>query len=196
MKKIVFSTNNPNKLKEIKQLLDANYNIVSLSDIGFDEDIEETETTLQGNASLKSKAIFEQFKCDVFSDDTGLEIEALNGEPGVYSARYADKNKSDAEANMKKVLTNMEGKTNRNAQFRTAISLILDGKEYLFEGKVKGKILDEKAGEEGFGYDPIFQPEGYQESFAQLHSSVKNKISHRGLAIQKLVAFLEERNEK
>ena len=192
MKKIVFATNNENKLREIKELLKDKIEVVSLEDIGFHEDIEETELTLEGNALLKSKAIFDRYDCDVFSDDTGLEIDALDGEPGVFSARYADKNNSDAEENMKKVLAKMKGKKDRTANFRTAISLILNGEQYIFEGIVHGTILKQKQGDEGFGYDPIFQPLNYTESFAELPSEVKNKISHRGLAVQKLVTFLEQ----
>lgn len=191
MKKIVFATNNKNKLSEIQHLLNATVDIVSLADIHFYDDIEETEDSLEGNASLKSHAIFDSQGLNVFSDDTGLEIEALNGDPGVYSARYAGED-GNAEANMKKVLTQMKGVNNRKACFRTVISLILEGKEYFFEGKVEGVILTEKHGEKGFGYDPIFQPEGYQESFAELPLDIKNSISHRGRAVQKLVAFLKE----
>ncbi|MDA3854400.1 MAG: non-canonical purine NTP diphosphatase [Bacteroidales bacterium] len=191
MEKIVFATNNKNKLHEIQHLLKDVVNVLSLSDIGFDEDIAETEDTLQGNALLKAEAIFSKFGHNVFSDDTGLEIDALNGEPGIYSARYAGK-ACDPEANMAQVLENLRGKENRSARFRTAIALILNGKRYIFEGKVEGKILTERQGEQGFGYDPIFQPEGYDETFAQLSLSIKNVISHRGLAIKKLVAFLKE----
>ena len=191
MKKIVFATNNKNKLSEIQHLLNATVDIVSLADIHFYDDIEETEDSLEGNASLKSHAIFDSQGLNVFSDDTGLEIEALNGDPGVYSARYAGED-GNAEANMTKVLTQMKGVNNRKACFRTVISLILEGKEYFFEGKVEGVILTEKHGEKGFGYDPIFQPEGYQESFAELPLDIKNSISHRGRAVQKLVAFLKE----
>lgn len=191
MKKIVFATNNKNKLSEIQHLLNATVDIVSLADIHFYDDIEETEDSLEGNASLKSHAIFDSRGLNVFSDDTGLEIEALNGDPGVYSARYAGED-GNAEANMTKVLTQMKGVNNRKACFRTVISLILEGKEYFFEGKVEGVILTEKHGEKGFGYDPIFQPEGYQESFAELPLDIKNSISHRGRAVQKLVAFLKE----
>lgn len=191
MKKIVFATNNKNKLHEIQHLLKDVVDILSLSDIGFDEDIAETESTLEGNALLKAHAIYDKFGYNVFSDDTGLEIDALNGEPGVYSARYAGED-GNAEANMIKVLKGLQGEKVRDAKFRTAIALILNGEEFLFEGQVKGYILEEKQGEQGFGYDPIFQPIGYKESFAELPLSIKNKISHRGLAVQKLVAFLKE----
>lgn len=191
MEKIVFATNNKNKLHEIQHLLKDVVDILSLSDIGFDEDIAETENTLEGNALLKAHAIYDRYGYNVFSDDTGLEIDSLNGEPGVYSARYAGED-GDAEANMIKVLSGLEGKKNRNAKFRTAVALILDGKEFLFEGQVKGRILEKKQGDHGFGYDPIFQPIGFQESFAELSLSIKNEISHRGLAVKKLVAFLKE----
>ncbi len=191
MEKIVFATNNKNKLNEIQHLLKDVVDIVSLSDIGFNEDIAETEETLEGNALLKSHAIFDKYGYNVFSDDTGLEIEALDGKPGVYSARYAG-DECLAENNMKKVLTELEGKDNRKAQFRTVIALILNGKEYLFEGLVRGTIMTDKQGQDGFGYDPIFQPDGYNATFAELPMSVKNEISHRGLAVKKLVAFLKE----
>ncbi len=191
MKKIVFATNNKNKLHEIQQLLKDSVDILSLSDIGFFDDIEETEKTLEGNALLKAHAIYDKFGYDVFSDDTGLEITALNGEPGVYSARYAGEN-CNAEDNMEKVLLKLNGVENRNARFRTIVALILNGKEYLFEGIVNGTMTKEKQGEEGFGYDPIFQPEDYDKTFAQLPLSIKNKISHRGLAVQKLVTFLKQ----
>jgi len=191
MRKIVFATNNKNKLYEIQQLLKDVVDIVSLSDIGFDEDIPETETTLEGNALLKARAIYNKFNYNVISDDTGLEVEALNGEPGVYSARYAGE-ACDPLANMQKVLAGLKGKENRNARFRTAIALILNGEEYTFEGLVEGKILTTQQGDEGFGYDPIFQPNGYQETFAQLPLAIKNEISHRGLAVKKLVTFLKE----
>ena len=191
MKKIVFATNNKNKLHEIQHLLKDVVDILSLKDIGFNEDIAETESTLEGNALLKAHAIYDKYGYHVFSDDTGLEIDALGGEPGVYSARYAgdDCNPQD---NMEKVLRNMKGEKARNARFRTAIALILNGKEYVFEGEVEGQILETKQGEQGFGYDPIFQPNGYQETFAQLPLAIKSEISHRGLAVKKLVAFLKE----
>ena len=143
------------------------------------------------NALLKSSFIYKNYHLDCFADDTGLEVEALNGAPGVYSARYAEGEGHDAQANMRKLLHELEGKENRKAQFRTAISLILDGKEYLFEGVIKGEIIQEKRGDSGFGYDPIFKPEGYQQTFAELGNEIKNKISHRALAVQKLCEFLQ-----
>lgn len=193
MRKVVFATNNKNKLNEIQHLLKDVVDILSLADISFHEDIPETETTLEGNALLKAHAIYDRYGYDVFADDTGLEIDALNGEPGVYSARYAGED-GNAEANMTKVLLNLKGKDNRKACFRTTIALILNGKEFLFEGKVDGVILSEKQGKKGFGYDPIFQPQGYQETFAQLPMSIKNEISHRGLAVKQLVAFLKDQD--
>ena len=191
MESIVFATNNKNKLQEIQHLLQDIVHISSLSDIDFNEDIAETEDTLIGNALLKAHAIYDKYDCNVFSDDTGLEIDALNGEPGVYSARYAGED-NNAQANMAKVLEKLEGIENRTARFKTIIALILNGQEYTFEGVVEGQILNERQGEKGFGYDPIFQPIGFTETFAQLPLTIKNQISHRGLAIKKLVAFLKE----
>lgn len=191
MEKIVFATNNKNKLKEIQHLLDGIVEVVSLADVGFDEDIEETELTLEGNALLKARAINDKCGYSVFADDTGLEIDALGGEPGVFSARYAGE-PSNAENNINKVLQKLDGVSNRKAQFRTVIALIENEEESLFEGIVKGDILSERHGSEGFGYDPIFRPNGYAETFAQLPMSLKNEISHRGLAVKKLVAFLKK----
>ena len=188
--KIVFATNNKHKLEEISHLLEGKHEIVSLDAIGCHDDIPEDHETLQENALQKARYVKDHYGYDCFADDTGLEIEALNFEPGVYSARYAGLDK-DATANMKKVLAKMEGITNRKAHFRTVIALILDGKEYFFEGRVDGEILTEKHGEAGFGYDPIFRPSGYQESFAEMPMDEKNKISHRGIATQKLCEFLK-----
>ena len=162
---------------------------LSLKDIGCAEDIPETNPTLEGNASQKAFYVYDKYGYNCFADDTGLEIEALNGEPGVYSARYAGEEKS-AEANMQKVLGNMKEINQRKARFRTVISLVIDGKEEQMEGIVDGHILEEKKGDEGFGYDPIFQPDGYDQSFAEMELTEKNKISHRGRAVQKLVAYL------
>jgi XTP/dITP diphosphohydrolase len=188
--KIVFATNNPNKLKEIQSLMPAGIEIISLKDIGCTEDIPETGETLEANAFQKARYLKEQYGYDCFADDTGLEVEALNGAPGVYSARYAGPERS-AEANMAKILTELDGKENRKAQFRTAVALILNGKEQLFEGKVEGHISKTKQGEEGFGYDPIFLPENNLRSFAQMSMSEKGAISHRGRAVRKLVDFLK-----
>ena len=188
---LVFATNNQHKLEEIRKSIGHQHEIISLKEIGFNEDIPETHDTLEGNASEKAFHIYDKFNLNCFADDTGLEIDALNGEPGVYSARYAGENPS-FDDNMNKVLVNMETKTNRAAKFRTVISLIIDGKEELFEGICPGNIMTERYGEEGFGYDPIFMPKGFQETFAEMDLDIKNKISHRGLATQKLIEFLKK----
>lgn len=190
-RKLVFATNNAHKLEEVAAILGEKIELFSLNDIGCHTDIPETAATLEGNALLKSSFIFKNYGLDCFADDTGLEVEALDGAPGVYSARYAGGEGHDSQANMLKLLRDLEGKENRKAQFRTAISLILDGKEYLFEGVIKGKIIKEKRGDSGFGYDPIFKPEGYDKTFAELGNDIKNKISHRALAVQKLCEFLQ-----
>ncbi len=189
MRKLVFATNNIHKLDEVRNITGNQVNIVSLSDINYHEDIPETADTLEGNALQKARYIKEKFGYDCFADDTGLEVEALNGAPGVYSARYAGPG-HDAEANMNKLLKEMEGKENRKARFRTVIALILDNKEYLFEGIVNGTIIAEKTGSEGFGYDPIFVPENYTETFSEMGNDLKNKISHRAEATKKLTNFL------
>ncbi len=187
--KIVFATNNPNKLKEIQSLMPEGIEILSLKEIGCTEDIPETGTTLEANAFQKAHYLKENYGYDCFADDTGLEVESLNGAPGVYSARYAGPERS-AEANMAKILEELKGTENRKAQFRTAIALILNGEEQVFEGKVEGYISKAKQGEEGFGYDPIFLPENNQRSFAQMTMAEKGAISHRGRAVRKLVDFL------
>ena len=189
--KLVFATNNKHKLEEVSHILKDKIELLSLKDINCDVDIPETATTLEGNAFLKAQYIHENYGLNCFADDTGLEIESLNNEPGVFSARYAGSDKS-SEANMLKVLKNLEGIENRKAQFRTAVSLIIDNKQYLFEGIIKGNIIKEKRGNSGFGYDPIFVPEGYDKTFAELGNEIKNKISHRALAINKLCNFLKE----
>ena len=188
---IVFATNNKHKLDEIRSILGNRFEVLSLSDINCHADIPETANTLEGNAIQKARYVVENYGYDCFADDTGLEVPILGGEPGVHSARYAEGEGHDAQANMRKLLHELEGKENRKAQFRTAISLILDGKEYLFEGVIKGEIIQEKRGDSGFGYDPIFKPEGYQQTFAELGNEIKNKISHRALAVQKLCEFLQ-----
>ncbi len=188
---LVFATNNQHKLQELQAILGDEFRLLSLKDIGCNEDIPEEQPTLEGNASQKSHYIFNKFGYNCFADDTGLEIDALNGEPGVYSARYAGEEKS-AEANMEKVLRKMAKINRRKARFRTVISLIINGKEDLFEGVVNGEILFSKKGGSGFGYDPIFQPDGFEKSFAEMGMDEKNKISHRGRAVQKLVNFLAE----
>ncbi len=190
MHKLIFATNNPHKLQEIKQILNTGFYISGLSEIGFNEDIAETGTTLDQNASLKSKVIHDKFKLDVFADDTGLEVEVLDNDPGVYSARYAGE-EGDSEANIKKLLLKLEGQENRKARFRTVISLIINDKEYLFEGVANGSISRKKHGCSGFGYDPVFFPEGCHKSFAQMTPEEKNKISHRAKAMAKLVQFLK-----
>ena len=193
MEKLVFATNNDHKLREIKELLSGEFDLLSLKDIGCKEDIPETGPTLETNASQKSFYIWDRYKINCFADDTGLEIEELGNEPGVYSARYAGEEKSPL-ANMAKVLDKMAGITNRKARFRCVISLIIDGYEKQFEGISEGKILYEMQGTTGFGYDPIFLPEGYSLSFAEMSSEEKNKISHRGKAVEKLVSYLKSLN--
>lgn len=190
-RKLVFATNNAHKLEEVAAILGDQVELLSLNDISCQTDIPETAETLEGNALLKSSYIYKNYHLDCFADDTGLEVEALNGAPGVYSARYAGGEGHDAQANMLKLLHELDGKGNRKAQFRTAISLILDGKEYLFEGVIKGEIIKEKRGDSGFGYDPVFMPEGYDRTFAELGNDIKNQISHRALAVQKLCEFLQ-----
>ncbi|KAB1159868.1 non-canonical purine NTP diphosphatase [Tenacibaculum aiptasiae] len=189
--KLVFATNNLNKLAEVQKMLPNSIELLSLKDINCFDDIEETATTLEGNAIIKANYITQKFKLNCFADDTGLEVESLDGAPGVYSARYSGI-PANAENNMQKLLTELDGENNRLAQFRTSICLNLNGEQFLFNGICKGEILTQKQGEKGFGYDPIFQPEGYKQSFAQMTSEEKNKISHRGLAIQKLVDFLKK----
>lgn len=191
---LVFATNNKHKLEEISHLLEETYEIIPLEAIGCHDDIPEDHETLEENALQKARYIKEHYGCDCFADDTGLEIEALNGQPGVYSARYAGPAK-DSKANMQKVLDNMQNQTNHKACFRTIIALILDGQEYLFEGRVDGEILTEQHGSAGFGYDPIFRPEGFKESFAEMDLDTKNSISHRGRAVSKLVDFLKTRQK-
>ena len=190
-RKLVFATNNAHKLEEVAAILGDQVELLSLNDIGCQADIPETAETLEGNALLKSSYIYKNYHLDCFADDTGLEVEALNGAPGVYSARYAGGEGHDAQANMLKLLHELDGKENRKAQFRTAISLILDGKEYFFEGVIKGEIIKEKRGDSGFGYDPVFMPKGYDRTFAELGNDIKNQISHRALAVQKLCEFLQ-----
>ena len=188
--KIVFATNNKHKLEEIKNILGKDFEIVSLAEIGCHEDIPETGLTLEENARQKSTYIVEHYNHDCFADDTGLEVDALNGEPGVHSARYAEGTDHDSEANMRKLLSKMSNVKDRTARFRTVISLIINGVEHQFEGRVEGRIATEKHGKEGFGYDPIFIPEGYDKSFAELGEEVKNQISHRARAVKKLAEYL------
>ena len=187
--KLVFATNNPNKLKEVQEMLPNTIELLSLSDINCYDEIDETEMSLEGNAILKADYITQKYGYDCFADDTGLEVESLNGKPGVYSARFAGE-PSNSENNMQKLLTELKNKSNRNAQFRTAVSLNINDANFLFEGICKGAILEKKQGEKGFGYDPIFKPENNTNSFAEMSSEEKNIISHRGIAIKKLVSFL------
>ncbi len=189
MKEIVFATGNPHKLREVKQLLGTKFKIVSLEDIGCTEEIPETRPTIEGNAIQKAEYVKEKYGIDCFAEDTGLEVEALGGEPGVYSARYAGPEK-DARANMNLLLKKLEGKKNRNARFKTVIALILDNNTHTFEGIVEGKIALGPSGEKGFGYDPVFLPENRSFSFAEMSAEEKNKISHRARAMKKLEAFL------
>lgn len=190
-KKIVFATNNKHKLDEIRSILGASYTIVSMGEIGCSEDIPETAGTMEGNALLKAQYIKTHYGYDCFADDTGLEVKSLNNAPGVYSARYAGDSK-DSKANMRKVLKELENQIDRSARFRTVIALISGGKEYLFEGTVEGKLIEEARGNAGFGYDPVFVPEGHTETFAEMGVDVKNKISHRAKAVEQLKKFLDE----
>lgn len=189
MNKIVFATNNNHKLTEIRKITEGKIEILSLSDINCFDEIEETGITLEENALIKARYIKEKFGYDCFADDTGLEVESLNGEPGVYSSRYAGDD-CNPEHNMKKLLYMLQGEENRNAQFRTVIAAIINNEEHLFEGVVKGKITKEKQGSNGFGYDPIFMPDGYSQTFGELSSQVKNGISHRAVATDKFLGFL------
>lgn len=189
--KIVFATNNAHKLDEVRQVVGEKFEIVSLRECGIVEDIPENEPTLEGNALAKARYIYERTGFNCFADDTGLEVDALGGEPGVRSARYATDGHDD-EANKRLLLERLQGVENRTAQFRTAVALILGGKEYLFEGIVRGEIALEQHGEGGFGYDPLFFPEGGDLTFAQMSSEEKNAISHRGRAVRKLAEFLQQ----
>jgi XTP/dITP diphosphohydrolase len=190
--KLVFATNNANKLKEVQAML-TNFEIISLADIHCFDDIPETANSLEGNAILKANYITEKFGYDCFADDTGLEVNALNNAPGVFSARYAGK-ENNAEANMRKLLNELGTNSNRNAQFRTAIALNINQKQFIFEGLCEGQILTKKQGSSGFGYDPIFMPNGYTKSFAEMDINEKSSISHRGKAIEKLVTFLNKKD--
>lgn len=189
MKRLVFASNNPNKVKEVAAQLGSQFEIVSLKEAGIEEDIPETQPDLEGNARQKARFIKNKYGFDCFADDTGLEVKALDGEPGVLSARYAGSSR-DSEANMDKVLKRLEGELDRSAQFRTVICLILNGEEYLFEGIARGSIREKRSGSEGFGYDPIFEPAGFEITFAEMEMAQKNEISHRGKAVTKLVEFL------
>ena len=191
--KICFASNNAHKLQEIQQLLGAPFELISLEELGCHEELKEEQDTLEGNALQKASYVWEKYRVLCFADDTGLEVEALHNEPGVYSARYAGPTR-DNQANMQKVLDNLKGQANRKARFRTCIALILEeGEQHLFNGVVEGHIIEAPRGDKGFGYDPIFVPEGFERTFAQMTSQEKNEISHRGRAVQQLVSFLHHR---
>ncbi len=186
---IVFASNNPHKVQEIRAILGSSFQVSGLADIGFSGDIPEPYNTLEENALAKARHIYQNFRVSCFADDTGLEVEALNGLPGVKSARFAGE-KKNSEANVAKLLSMLGDKTNRQARFRTVMALIIDGDEYLFEGTVEGHITKEPSGKEGFGYDPVFTPNGFSETFAEMSEEQKNRLSHRYDALQKMVAFL------
>lgn len=185
---LIFATNNAHKLDEVRSILGSRFTVKSLKEIGCEADIPETADTLESNALMKARFLYEKYGVDCFADDTGLEVTALGGAPGVHTARYAGNH--DSEANMNKLLNELEKKSDRSAQFRTVIALIIEGKEFLFEGIVKGTIAKEKAGDGGFGYDPIFIPEGFTQTFSQMGNDSKNHISHRALAVEKLYNYL------
>lgn len=189
--KLVFATHNQNKFKEVKAMMPSYIELLSLSHIGCNEDIAETETTIEGNAILKAKYVKDTYGYDCFADDTGLEVNVLNNEPGVYSARYAGP-ENNAQANMEKLLLNLSEKEDREARFKTAISLLFEGKEELFLGICHGEILEEQRGKDGFGYDPIFKPKGYNETFAEMSLEQKSEIGHRGRAIRQLIDYLSK----
>ena len=191
-RKLVFATNNKHKLEEIRAILGSKIDILSLDDINCHEDIPETADTLEGNAQIKAQFVYDHYHLDCFADDTGLEVDALNGAPGVFSARYAGGEGHDSEANMKKLLSEMQDKTNRKARFRTVIAFIEQGEIRLFEGIVNGCITEEKHGDSGFGYDPIFRPDGFSETFAEMGNEAKNQISHRANAVKKLCEYLAQ----
>lgn len=188
--KLVFATNNKNKIREIKEILGNKFDVLSLDDIGCKEDIPETQPTIEGNAMQKAEYVFAKYNVNCFADDTGLEVEALNGKPGVYSARYAGLQRNSND-NIDKLLKELETKSNKNARFKTVVALIIDGTKTDFTGIVEGKIITEKKGEKGFGYDPVFVPKGYTQTFAEMPANEKNAISHRGRAIRKLVDYLQ-----
>lgn len=190
--KILFATNNEHKLRELQQILGNKFELWGLEDINCFEEIPETSPTIEENSMEKAEYVYNKFNTDCFADDTGLEIEALDGRPGVYSARYAG-DKRNMDKNIEKVLSELQNDKNRNARFKTVVSLILNGDKHQFEGIVNGKIINDKRGFSGFGYDPVFVPNGYNITFAEMDAELKNKISHRGIAVQKLVKFLTEK---
>ena len=189
MTKLIFATHNKNKLKEVRSLIPNTIELLSLDDINLLEEIEETASTIEGNALLKAQTIYKQTGINCFADDSGLLVDALNGAPGVYSARYAGEHKSDSD-NLEKLLQDLSKQQNRKAHFKTVMALIINGKEYLFEGIINGTITTQKSGANGFGYDPIFLPDGYTETFAEMSSDIKNVISHRAQAMKQLVEFV------
>lgn len=190
MTEICFATNNKNKIAEVSQMLQGRYKLLSLEEIGCHVELPEEQDTLEGNSRQKAMYVWDNFKVDCFADDTGLEVKALDGAPGVYSARYAGPQR-DNNDNIKHLLQNLAGKQDRSAQFRTYITLILNGQEHQFEGIVNGHITEEWKGDKGFGYDPVFIPDGYTKTFAEMNSEEKNAISHRGKAMQQLISFLK-----
>ena len=187
---LICATHNKNKIKEISELIPETFSLKGLNNIGCMDDIPETGNTMDENALIKAQFVYDKYKLNCFADDSGLEVKALNGAPGVFSARYAGESKNDLN-NINKLLNELEGKSNREAQFKTVIALIMDGKKYFFEGIVKGRITNRVMGQNGFGYDPVFIPDGYKETFAQMNMEAKNSISHRGIAVGKLVNFLK-----
>ena len=189
MKHIIFATNNQHKLDEIRHILGNKFKVSGLKEVGLEGDIAETGTTLAENALIKSRFVYEKFRTDCFSDDTGLEVEALNGRPGVFSARYAGED-GNAKKNIEKLLNELDGVDNRKAAFKTVISLIMNGKKHFFEGKVTGEITRQTRGTTGFGYDPVFIPDGYNQTYAEMSPGLKNKISHRAKAMKNLIGFL------
>ena len=192
MLQLVFASNNNNKIKEIQQLVPTDIQILSLKDIGCEADIPETADTIEGNAILKANYVTEHYGYPCFADDSGLEIDALNGAPGVYSARYAGSQRNDND-NMNKVLEKLQNETNRKANFKTVIALNMNGEQHLFTGIINGEIIHEKRGTNGFGYDPVFVADGYQKTFAELTMEEKSTISHRGKAVKQLVSFLQNK---
>ena len=192
--RIIFATHNNNKLFEVKKMISKKFKIKSLSDLGYNFEIPENEKTIKENAIFKAKFIYSKFKSNVFADDTGLEVEALGGKPGVHSARYAG-NEKDNKKNIKKLLDSIRGIENRKANFKTVISLIFKDKLYVFEGKIYGKIADEEKGLFGFGYDPVFIPNGFKKTFGELNPAIKNTISHRAIAFNKLISFLKKNHD-
>ncbi len=191
IEELLFATNNQHKLKEIREIIGQTFRIISLKDVGFTGDVPETQETIEGNARQKARFIFEKTGRPCFADDTGLEIDALDGRPGVYSARYAGEG-CRFEDNIVKILTELQGVTNRKARFRCVVCLIIDNQEHLFEGKVEGTILADKRGSDGFGYDPVFLPDGETSTFAEMPPYLKNGISHRGKAVNKMVRFVQK----